>query len=1079
MKKQFILFWAGCWLAGMPLAVAAPPPRPTAATTAILAQTDTPATALEFLAQLGRGDERGALQLAMQHPEEAAEIFMALIQKRGEMTTPDEVQQYKVCVTLLARGLQLAGHPEAMQLIQQRQEVDARTAALTLETARSVAADDPNRAQSSMELILPAKAAMYMVEVGNFVQLAPFLDALLADLVDIEGQKSVDPQVVEQLKLAALQARMISGEYTLARTDADALLKRVRALKDQEDLVSAYTLVIMAARLGAMPDLVAKYLPTFRQEMKSFKDPQRPLYQLALHTWETESALAQNPNMSPSELLKRHTQAWGPIAQFHVQKTGDSFVFNDNVRFWNHQLIQSALLAKTRKQDAVRKQLTEALVQEVNASERLAKEEVENDGLGMMLGFALNTIQLHAEMLDLGMVSEASGILKMLDSKQLDVIDQAMVDAQAMLWKQLPSHFLKRLPAGFQVDFREGWYALLRERFCRAQLLQLLAEHAKGLSAGEAENARALAAEGMKYNAMAVRGLGYQGLDDIRWTVLEYLLRDRPENWQEETARILEPLRKESQAAGHRPGTARALMMEGELLAEQGKIEAAVTALQNGVQSLESYVSDVGGGQLGAEAIRKNYKRGYDLLARLLIQAGRGAQALDTLARQQELENTQLNQEALAGSTQSVAKLQALRGQSAALQQQYAAKASLGLPTAGVEKLIAQNKSEFHQVLSELRRTNPEYEQRLAIRPVNFSKLQSSIPENTTVVQYFPSKDSLYIFVATSRDLKIRQISVGEAELDGLIRDTRQLIQEVPVDPQLREGKFSWADDGSPLYKRHTARLKNDLSTLYNDLIAPVVPDLGDRKVLAIIPTGNLHYVPYPALCKLGPDGLPQFLAQDYQCVNIVTVADLARVAQPPADRHQSVFAVGNPDGSLPGAEREVNKIAEFFPKAQRVIGPKATADQLRKIPPKTTYVHLATHGHLDSKIPTHSYLVMAGNGDKGRFEVGEIYGLPLDGVRLVTLSACETAVAGSQPGSEVTNLAEAFSVAGGNSVVASLWNVSDEGTEALMTEFYRNLSQQKALSESLQQAEVSVLKQPKLAHPFYWAAFTLFGDWR
>ena len=110
---------------------------------------------------------------------------------------------------------------------------------------------------------------------------------------------------------------------------------------------------------------------------------------------------------------------------------------------------------------------------------------------------------------------------------------------------------------------------------------------------------------------------------------------------------------------------------------------------------------------------------------------------------------------------------------------------------------------------------------------------------------------------------------------------------------------------------------------------------------------------------------------------------------------------------------------------------------------------------------------------------LSDVYGLSLKKVRLVTLSACQTALEGSAVGSEVSSLAQAFSIAGGHAVLASLWSVSDDGTERLMAALYPRLARGMSLSRSLQQAQLEVMAQAGLQHPFYWAAFSLFGDWR
>ena len=124
------------------------------------------------------------------------------------------------------------------------------------------------------------------------------------------------------------------------------------------------------------------------------------------------------------------------------------------------------------------------------------------------------------------------------------------------------------------------------------------------------------------------------------------------------------------------------------------------------------------------------------------------------------------------------------------------------------------------------------------------------------------------------------------------------------------------------------------------------------------------------------------------------------------------------------------------------------------------------------------SWLAPDGN-DLGFLEAREVYGMNLDKVSLVTLSACESGLGRIARGDEIMGFTRSFLSAGASALLVSLWPVADDSTELLMTTLYGELAKGKSTSSAMQTAQLTVLKRAKYSHPFYWAPFDLVGDWR
>ena len=107
-----------------------------------------------------------------------------------------------------------------------------------------------------------------------------------------------------------------------------------------------------------------------------------------------------------------------------------------------------------------------------------------------------------------------------------------------------------------------------------------------------------------------------------------------------------------------------------------------------------------------------------------------------------------------------------------------------------------------------------------------------------------------------------------------------------------------------------------------------------------------------------------------------------------------------------------------------------------------------------------------------------EVLDLNLSGTRLVVLSACETGIGEIHEGEGVYGLRRSFQEAGVAEVVSSLWAVSDEGTQALMTNFYGRILAGVPARDALRETQLELMDSPEWGYPYIWSAFMMVGSY-
>ena len=147
--------------------------------------------------------------------------------------------------------------------------------------------------------------------------------------------------------------------------------------------------------------------------------------------------------------------------------------------------------------------------------------------------------------------------------------------------------------------------------------------------------------------------------------------------------------------------------------------------------------------------------------------------------------------------------------------------------------------------------------------------------------------------------------------------------------------------------------------------------------------------------------------------------------------------------------------------------------------------VHFASHSFIHAAHPDLSGIVLSlidrsGQQQDGFLRLHEIYNLKLR-ADLVALSACRTGLGKEIKGEGLMSLTRGFMYAGALRVIVSAWEVQDRPSATLMVKFYRHLLGPKRLSPAaaLHAARLEMWRDKQFSAPYYWAGFTLQGEWK
>ncbi|MGC9505923.1 CHAT domain-containing protein [Baaleninema sp.] len=321
------------------------------------------------------------------------------------------------------------------------------------------------------------------------------------------------------------------------------------------------------------------------------------------------------------------------------------------------------------------------------------------------------------------------------------------------------------------------------------------------------------------------------------------------------------------------------------------------------------------------------------------------------------------------------------------------------------------------------------------------------------------------------RGLKHYGTTVAKTEFTTTLDRIKKVLIEDPIE----RGRF------------RTSTLLSLSQKLYSWLLQPIEAELAESnvKTIAFVLDGPLRNLPMSIL----HDG-DRYLVEQY---GIALSPGLKLIDPKPLERGEMKALIAGLSEQvtddfdpLPQVLEEVESIRDRIPNSQVLLNQEFTETTVRSILQRDRYpiVHLATHGQFSSSSDDTFILTWPSQADNDyRINVNELQTLLQtqdvsgeDAIELLVLSACQTAAGDDRA---ALGLAGVAFRAGARSTIATLWPVSDEATSNFMRQFYQELSDKSiARSEALRRAQNLLINSESFAHPFFWAPYTLIGNW-
>ena len=322
-------------------------------------------------------------------------------------------------------------------------------------------------------------------------------------------------------------------------------------------------------------------------------------------------------------------------------------------------------------------------------------------------------------------------------------------------------------------------------------------------------------------------------------------------------------------------------------------------------------------------------------------------------------------------------------------------------------------------------------------------QVQEALPSSTVVVCFEALKDGIAGWMITKESFTFYWTEVDPGKLSDALMDVQRL-------------------DGA------------DVELLSKALIEPWIDRVSATDHLVLVPDRELESVPFARLRPERGEYLVDRSSFEVALSLTGWLDGLANRSRPSAElRPGIVVAHGDRDAAtLSHVTAEVEAVKDIAAGTTyvRERGQSEVDGGLAAFMARQQAVHIAGHALSDLFGPR--ILLGGAEGPELELRPSALRELPLDGIFLVTLSACST----HRPGvdrEEVASLARPLLLSGVTVVGATLWDIRDDLAHDFYVSFFDELERGAAVEKAFTHAQRKLRRRPDLG-PNDWAAFQL-----